>query len=60
MNAEAQETTGQTTVLIVDDHDLIRKGLRHAFDRDPEFEVVGEADTAADALRQPLRSCRRW
>jgi DNA-binding NarL/FixJ family response regulator len=51
MNAEAQETTGQTTVLIVDDHDLIRKGLRHAFDRDPEFEVVGEADTAADALR---------
>jgi DNA-binding NarL/FixJ family response regulator len=52
MNAEAQETTGQTTVLIVDDHDLIRKGLRHAFDRDPEFEVVGEADTAADALRQ--------
>ncbi|HEX2145195.1 MAG TPA: response regulator transcription factor [Glycomyces sp.] len=55
MNAEALETTGQTggqtTVLIVDDHDLIRKGLRHAFDRDPEFEVVGEADTAADALR---------
>ncbi|SDD19842.1 response regulator transcription factor [Glycomyces harbinensis] len=51
MNADALETNGQTTVLIVDDHDLIRKGLRHAFDRDPEFEVVGEADTAADALR---------
>jgi DNA-binding NarL/FixJ family response regulator len=51
MTADAIESTGQTTVLIVDDHDLIRKGLRHAFDRDPEFEVVGEADTAGDALR---------
>ncbi|WP_100445627.1 response regulator transcription factor [Glycomyces xiaoerkulensis] len=53
MTAAAPEPTGQTTtVLIVDDHDLIRKGLRHAFDRDPQFEVVGEADTAAEALRQ--------
>ncbi|MEV6525379.1 MULTISPECIES: response regulator transcription factor [unclassified Longispora (in: high G+C Gram-positive bacteria)] len=40
-----------TRVLLVDDHDLIRKGLRHAFDRDPQFEVVGEAGTTADALR---------
>ncbi|MBA3490311.1 MAG: response regulator transcription factor [Longispora sp.] len=41
-----------TRVLLVDDHDLIRKGLRHAFDRDPQFEVVGEAGTTAEALRQ--------
>ncbi|GIG60729.1 DNA-binding response regulator [Longispora fulva] len=40
-----------TRVLLVDDHDLIRKGLRHAFDRDPQFEVVGEAGTTAEALR---------
>lgn len=39
-------------MLLVDDHDLIRKGLRHAFDRDPQFEVVGEAGTATEALRQ--------
>lgn len=38
------------TVLLVDDHDLIRQGLRHAFERDPEFRVVGEAATAADAV----------
>ncbi len=41
-----------TRVLLVDDHDLIRKGLRHAFERDPLFEVVGEAATAGDAVRQ--------
>ena len=43
---------GRTKVLLVDDHDLIRKGLRHAFQRDSQFEVVGEADTAASAVRQ--------
>lgn len=41
-----------TTVLIVDDHDLIRKGLRHAFNRDPQFEVVAEAGSAGDGLRK--------
>ena len=39
-------------MLLVDDHDLIRKGLRHAFERDRNFEVVGEAGTAAEAVRQ--------
>jgi DNA-binding NarL/FixJ family response regulator len=43
---------GVTTVLLVDDHDLIRQGLRHAFERDPGFEVVGEAGSVADALRK--------
>ncbi|HEY1485383.1 MAG TPA: DNA-binding response regulator, partial [Micromonosporaceae bacterium] len=40
----------RTRVLLVDDHDLIRKGLRHAFERDRQFEVIGEAATAADAV----------
>src|ERR1043165_3595580 len=44
--------TTRTKVLLVDDHDLIRKGLRHAFERDRQFEVIGEAATAADAVRQ--------
>jgi DNA-binding NarL/FixJ family response regulator len=38
-------------VLLVDDHALIRKGLRHAFERDRQFEVVGEAATAAGGVR---------
>jgi DNA-binding NarL/FixJ family response regulator len=40
-----------TSVLLVDDHELIRQGLRRAFERDPDFDVVGEAATVADALR---------
>jgi DNA-binding NarL/FixJ family response regulator len=41
--------TGPTTVLLVDDHELIRQGLRRNFERDPGFEVVGEAGSAAEA-----------
>ena len=48
----AATPTTRTKVLLVDDHDLIRKGLRHAFERDRQFEVVGEAATAAEAVRQ--------
>jgi DNA-binding NarL/FixJ family response regulator len=46
------QPAGRTRILLVDDHDLIRKGLRHAFERDPNFEVAGEAGTAADGVRQ--------
>ena len=39
-----------TTVVLVDDHELIREGLRRAFERTGDFTVVGEAGTVADAL----------
>jgi len=39
------------SVLIVDDHELIRQGLRRAFERDGDFEVVGEAASITDGLR---------
>jgi len=32
-----------TSVLLIDDHDLIRQGLRRAFERNEDFTVVGEA-----------------
>lgn len=35
-----------TRVVLVDDHELIRQGLRHAFAAQDDFEVVGEAGTA--------------
>lgn len=43
------------TVLLIDDHDLIRQGLRRAFELDGHFEVVGEAGTVADALEAAAR-----
>src|SRR3954464_10387278 len=39
-----------TRVVLVDDHELIRQGLRRAFEAQPDFEVVGEAGTVAEAL----------
>jgi len=37
-------------VLLVDDHMLIRAGLRALLQKEPDFEVVGEASTAAGGL----------
>jgi DNA-binding NarL/FixJ family response regulator len=36
--------------VLVDDHQLIREGLRRAFDRAGDIEVVGEAASIAEAL----------
>ena len=35
--------TMATSVLLIDDHDLIRQGLRRAFERNEDFRVLGEA-----------------
>jgi two-component system, NarL family, nitrate/nitrite response regulator NarL len=37
-------------ILLVDDHELIRTGLRIALERHPQLAVVGEAGNRADAL----------
>ena len=39
-------------VLIVDDHSVVREGLRMFLERDPDLEVVGEAADGAEALEQ--------
>ena len=39
-------------LLIVDDHEVVRVGLRTLLSRVETFEVVGEASTAAEALEQ--------
>jgi DNA-binding NarL/FixJ family response regulator len=39
------------TVLLVDDHDLIRQGLRRAFEQEDDMQVVADAGTAAEALK---------
>ncbi|MGI8614150.1 MAG: response regulator transcription factor [Nocardioidaceae bacterium] len=40
-----------TSVLLIDDHDLIRQGLSRAFERSADFQVVGEAGTLAKGER---------
>ena len=40
-----------TRILIVDDHPVVRDGLRGMFQGDPDFAVVGEAADGAEAVR---------
>lgn len=37
-------------LLVVDDHELIRHGLIHIFQGEPDIQVIGEAENAAQAL----------
>ena len=37
-------------LLIVDDHPVVRDGLRGIFESDPQFEVAGEAGNGAEAV----------
>ncbi len=42
---------GIIRVLLVDDHAMVRQGLRSVLGTYPDFEVVGEACNGEDALR---------
>ncbi len=39
-------------ILVVDDHTIVRQGLRSILDLEPDFTVVGEAADAAQAMTQ--------
>jgi DNA-binding NarL/FixJ family response regulator len=43
------------TVLLVDDHSLVRKGFRRMLEDDPAITVVGEADDGNDAVKLALQ-----
>lgn len=40
----------KTRIMIVDDHEVVRLGMRAAFEAEPDFTVVGEASNGAEAL----------
>jgi DNA-binding NarL/FixJ family response regulator len=39
-------------IILVDDHELVRIGLKSLLERHPQFDVVGEAGSAREALEQ--------
>jgi DNA-binding NarL/FixJ family response regulator len=45
--ATATRTIG---ILIVDDHEVVRVGLRHMIGKQPHMKIIGEASNQADAL----------
>lgn len=44
------ETNGEIRLLLVDDHPLLRHGLRDVILRNPRFNIVGEAEDGQEAL----------
>ncbi|HEX9077244.1 MAG TPA: response regulator transcription factor [Anaerolineae bacterium] len=43
---------GKIRVLLVDDHALLREGLRALLDRYPDLQVIGEAQNGEEAIAQ--------
>jgi DNA-binding NarL/FixJ family response regulator len=43
--------TDRITVLLADDHALVRRGFRRILEDDPAIEVVGEASNGEEAIR---------
>lgn len=45
----------KTRILLVDDHDIVRLGLMTLLNDQPDMEVIGEASTAAEAVKTTQR-----
>ena len=41
----------QVSILIVDDHPLLRRGVRDAMAENPRFQIIGEASDGQEAMR---------
>ena len=44
--------SNKLTVLLVDDHALVRRGFRRMLEDEESFEVVGEASDGAEAIKR--------
>lgn len=45
-----------TTVYLLDDHEIVRRGIRDLLDAEPDLEVIGEAGTGNEALKGILET----
>jgi two-component system, NarL family, response regulator LiaR len=52
---ESEATPAEITALIVDDHEVVREGLRLSLSRAPHIRIVGEAPDGAAAIDLALR-----
>lgn len=53
--SHAKTDSSRRRVLVVDDHPFMRAGLAQLIDRQADLQVVGEAGSVADALREVHR-----
>lgn len=47
-----EETSAPITVFLLDDHEIVRRGVRELIEAEPGLEVVGEASTAEEAVQR--------
>ncbi len=54
------EETERIRVMLVDDHEVVRRGLRGFLELQPDIEVVGEAPDGVIAVEQAASSRPTW
>ncbi len=60
MNEEAQRRPGAPiTILLADDHGIVRAGLKALLDAQPDMQVIAEAETGAGAVEMTRRYAPR-
>jgi two-component system, NarL family, response regulator DevR len=46
------ESARRVRVFLLDDHEIVRRGIADLLEAEPDIDIVGEAGTAAEALRR--------
>lgn len=52
MDSSSGANNGPITIFLLDDHELVRRGLRDLLESEADLTVVGEAASAAEAIRR--------
>ena len=52
MDSQIDSVTSEITVFLLDDHEIVRRGLVDLLEAHPRIRVVGEAGTAREALHR--------
>jgi DNA-binding NarL/FixJ family response regulator len=48
--AEQEQASGRIKVFLLDDHEIVRRGVKDMLEAEPDITVIGEAGTASSAL----------
>ncbi|MFC1365506.1 MAG: response regulator transcription factor, partial [gamma proteobacterium symbiont of Ctena orbiculata] len=46
--------TNKKRIIIAEDHNILRAGLKALLTSNPQFDVIGEADNGRDAIRRVI------
>jgi NarL family two-component system response regulator LiaR len=52
-----ESSIAETTIIIADDHPLLRQALRNVLERQPDFRIIAEASDGEEATRLALKLC---